>query len=298
MKKAIITGATGYVGSNLAKRLVNDEWSVHVLVRESSDLNQLESVKSQISVHQLDGSTQNLIEIMQGIKPDIVFHLASLFIAEHKSDDVISLIESNIEFGTMLLESMSKSNAEILINTGTTWQHYLDQVYNPVNLYAATKEAFESVTEYYVQAHKFKVITLKLSDTYGPNDPRGKLVNSLFKIAGTQATLNMSPGEQEINLTYIDDVVDAFLRAAVLVKTIDGHKRYSIVASDSIRLRDLVKLIEEITNETILVSWGSRSYRVREVMRTYKKGEILPGWHANYSLRSGLKQLITKIDGR
>lgn len=279
-KKALLTGATGFVGSNLTRRLVKDGWDVHIIVRPGSDLSQVKRILHQITVHEHCGSSDNMLSIMQVASPDIVFHLASLFLSGHQPKDIGPLIGSNILFGTQLVEAMVNSDVYKLVNTGTSWQHFQNENYNPVNLYSATKQAFEDILRYYTEASHLKVITLKLFDTCGPDDPRPKLVNLLKKAAETGETLNMSPGEQLIDLIHINDVVEAFvlsadrLRTEVLVK----QEVYGVGTGEPISLRSLVGIYENSIDAKIKINWGSRPYRDREVMKPWDCFEKVPGW--------------------
>ena len=171
--KILVTGATGFIGSHLVQRLLRDKHQVHVLTRPGTDLDHLGGRQDRIVVHSHLGSTQNMIEIIKDARPDVVVHLASLFVGEHKSTDLEELINSNVLLSTQIVEAMSLNDVRQLINVGTSWQHYEDADYNPVNLYAATKQAFLSVVRFYVETSELKVISLELSDTYGPDDRRG-----------------------------------------------------------------------------------------------------------------------------
>ena len=66
-----------------------------------------------------------------------------------------------------------------MVNTGTSWQHYENSDHRPSNLYAATKQAFEEILNFYATAYPLRVCSLHLSDTYGPNDIRPKLFGFL-----------------------------------------------------------------------------------------------------------------------
>jgi nucleoside-diphosphate-sugar epimerase len=292
MKNVIVTGATGFVGSHLSKKLVELGYNVHIISRPSSSYENLESVKNKINVFEYNQNITELINFFKEVKADVVFHLASLFISEHKSDEIDGLINSNIKFGTHILEAMSKSDAYRLINTSTSWQHYKNDEYNPVNLYAATKQAFEDIIEYYVRTLKFKVITLKLFDTYAEDDNRGKLINLLGKFSKEKKELKMSPGEQKIDLVHVDDVVSAFISAYDLIKEDEiNHNKYAVSSGRQIQLKDLIELYEEVTGNEVLVEWGGRPYRKREVMELWRDFDKLPNWEAEISLEEGLKRL-------
>lgn len=290
---ALITGGTGYVGSCLTKRLVAEHWEVHLIVRAESDLAALASIADQMILHIHDGSTDGMIHILKAAKPNVVFHLASLFLPQHTPKDVIPLIQSNIAFATQLVEAMAQNNVQNLINTGTSWQHYENKNYSPVCLYAATKQAFEAVLQYYVEAQSIKAITLELFDTFGPNDPRPKLLHLLRKILQSGETLAMSPGEQMLDIVYIDDVIDAYLLSAERLINAEGvmHERYAVSSGKPMSLKEVVARFEMATGKKPSIQWGGRPYRDREVMLTWDKGNILPGWSAKTTFEEGLQRI-------
>lgn len=291
--RALVTGATGFVGSHLVRALVHIGWEVHILVRPSSDLSALKAERASVKVHLHDGSMQGLTTILIEAAPDVVFHLASCFISEHKSDDVGTLIAANILFSAQLVESMAVARVRCLVNTGTAWQHFQDAPYSPVCLYAATKQAFEAIMQYYVEAYEFRVITLKLFDTYGPEDHRPKLFSLLMKAARSTEPLAMSAGEQYLDLVYIDDVIEAYMSAAkrLLQASYALHEIYAVSSNAPIPLRDVVELYERVKKTRLNIAWGAKSYRRREPMRPWSGGIALPGWKPRVPLNEGIAQL-------
>jgi nucleoside-diphosphate-sugar epimerase len=292
MKNIIVTGATGFVGSNLVRLLLKKNFKIYVILRTDSDLVNLTDIKEEIEIFRYDNSINNLIDFFNNIKPVTVFHLASNFIAEHEPRQIDSLIQSNITFGLHLLEAMKITGVKNLINTGTSWQHYNNEDYNPVCLYAATKQAFEALIEYYVQAEGFKVITLKLFDTYGETDTRPKLINLLNKFADEAVELKMSPGEQFLNLVHIDDVCEAFYIGSKIINTEDyhGHHSFAVSSDRNYRLKEVIELFEKVSGKKIKVIWSGKSYRKREVMDVWKKGVSLPNWKPIMTLEAGLSK--------
>jgi len=289
---ALVTGATGFVGGHLVRRLLREGWQVHVVSRVGSQLPNTHEL-SQVISHIHDSSTEGMVRCVEQAKPDVVFHLASLFLAQHAAKDVDSLIQSNVQFGNQLLEAMRVNKVCRIINTGTSWQHYNNKDYNPVCLYAATKQAFEAILEYYVQACGFKAITLKLFDTYGPNDARPKLFYLLKKAAESGVPLDMSLGEQLIDLVHIDDVVAAYLLAAdrLQCEKVIHHEQYAVSSGELVSLKELVLLYAQVANQSISVNWGARQYREREVMLPWSAGQLLPGWSIRMRLADGLQTI-------
>lgn len=288
--RALITGATGYVGSSLAARLHREGWEVHVVTRAGSSLDALASLPGLV-VHQHDGTTSGMIELVGKANPGVVFHLASLFLAQHQPQDVDALIRSNVLFSTQLAEAMAANGVRYLVNTGTSWQHFENQAYNPVNLYAATKQAFEDILAYYADAGMLKVTTLALFDTYGPNDPRRKLVALLRDLVRTGQSLAMSPGEQLIDLVHIDDVLDAFMLAAQRLPAQPvAYARYGVSSGTPMTLREFVAVFERATGARLAIEWGGRTYRPREVMTPWQ-APAMEGWQARIRLEDGLRTI-------
>ncbi len=293
MKRVIITGATGYIGSNLAHKLVELNINVNIISRKSSNYNLIEDIKNKINIFEYDMEIDNLIEFFKNSQADIVFHLASLSIGQHTEQQIDDLINSNLLFSTHILEAMLQSNMKKIINTGTYWQNYENDNYNPTCLYAATKEAFEKILEYYVESENFNAITLKLFDTYGPNDPRNKIINLFNKIAKTGETLDMSGGEQYLDLVYIDDVIDGYIYAMNLLNEQKNikHNKYFISSGEYIKLKDLAILYEEVNSIKLNINWGKRPYRNREVMKPIINNKLdLLIQNTKVNLKNGLQK--------
>jgi nucleoside-diphosphate-sugar epimerase len=292
-RSILVTGATGFIGSHFTKHIVSKGWNTHIIIRPNSNTSPLSPMLSKLTIHHYKGTTESLIEIINKAKPDIVIHLASMFLAHHSEHDIDSMIKSNILFGTQLVEAMVKNNIHHLINTGTSWQHFENQPYNPVCLYAATKEAFEAILTYYLEVTPLKVTTLKLFDTYGPHDFRPKLFPLLQKTAKEQKLLPMSNGEQLIDLVFIDDVINAYLIAIERHFNGDCVKKeeFAVTSNNPISLKEIVKIYEEIIGMHVPIEWGKRPYRNREVMIPWDKGTILPNWRPTYDLRAGIKKI-------
>lgn len=290
--RALVTGSTGFVGSHLTKHLRTLGWNVAVLVRPKSDQRLLTDL-DQIQIYEHSGSLNSMLKIVEAAKPDVVFHLASHVISDHTPTALDDLVHSNILFGTQLVEAMTTAGINNLVNTGTGWQHFGGSPYSPVNLYAASKQAFESILQYYLEAEKLKVITLKLNDTYGSNDSRPKVLNQLKQFANSHSQLQMTDGWQELDLVHVLDVVEAYELAGqrLLEPTFLRREEYSVSSGRPIVLRDLVQLCRSAWNAEIRINWGGREYRSREMMKPWL-GTTLPGWVPKISIMAGLRMMI------
>jgi len=289
----LVTGATGFVGGALVRRLAQMRQEVHAVVRPQSNVDSLANLEG-VKIHRHDGTTKDLCGILNAAAPETVLHLASMFRADHEPSDLDPLIRTNVLFSAQVAEAAVRAGVRRLVNAGTAWQHYCDADYDPVCLYAAAKQACESILEYYARACGLYVITLILSDTYGPGDSRPKLFSLLRNAATRGERLSMSPGEQKLDLVYIDDVVEAFLQAAVRLRTerVEVPQRYAVRTGRALSLREIVARYRDAGGATPVIDWGNRPYRSREVMSPWSGGTTLPGWHAAVALEEGLRRMV------
>jgi nucleoside-diphosphate-sugar epimerase len=292
-ERALVTGATGFVGGRLAQRLAAEGWEVHGVVRRPPGDPAVRALAAIGSAHYHDGSVESLARLVSISRPTVVFHLAARFTAEHRPLDVELLIRDNILFGTQLLEAMRAAGATRIVSAGSAWQHFRNHEYSPVSLYAATKKAFSDLLLYFVEAHDMQAITLELSDTYGPGDVRRKLIPLMLEAERGNRELSMVRGELPLNFVYVDDAVSAFIVAAqrLLAGGAHAYETFAVRSAEPIVVKDLFAIWKKARGVHLAARWGERPYRPREVLEHWTQGELLPDWHADVSLEQGLRAL-------
>ena len=281
----LVTGATGFIGTNLTREL-KKQHNLYILGQFEGDPEKLgiPGIIMTDDIHRLaDYLKENEIE---GI-----IHLASLYLTVHTPEQIKELVSSNVYFGTAVLEAASMSGTvKWFLNTGSIWQNYnvKGAEYNPVNLYAATKQAFIDMAKYYSEVFDIKFCTLKLCDTYGPNDTRRKIFKLFKDYSESGEVLKMSPGEQMIDIIYITDVIAGFTHLTELLASDTGlGDEYVLTSGRQIPLKELANLFCEVSGRELNIEWGGRPYRDREVMAPWK-GTPLPGWSAKVDVEKGI----------
>ncbi|WP_306605858.1 NAD(P)-dependent oxidoreductase [Azonexus sp.] len=289
--KVLITGITGFVGSHLAIHLNSLGYEVAGLSRPGSSPPEFLS-KTKLWSASEDG--EGFREALTRFRPDVVVHLAALYIPEHRAEDIAPLMRANIQYGTYLLEAMQEAGCNAMVFAGTSWQHYHDASYCPANLYAATKQAFSCLADYYRDAHGLRLLELHLYDCYGPSDPRKKLIHHLQNSARSGLPLPMSNGEQRIHLLHIDDLTRGLSQACGHVLNFSPAHRalYRLPSPEAISLRELVTQFNEANpGQPAQIVWGKLPYRKREIFSPWEEGEVLPGWAPHITLAKGLRNI-------
>ena len=257
----MLSGGTGFIGSHLIKALRSKGISIGVLKRNISD----EYTDDSTATYYPANSYDEISSAFDSFNPDIVVHLATLYINNHTPAEINDLIDSNVTFGTMLLEAMSQKSVKYFLNIGTRWQHIDNQQYKAANLYAATKEAFLKILQYYASMGNILYSTLELSDTFGPGDRRKKIVSLLIDAAKNRKKIELSPGDQVIDLIPVEYVVLSIIYIIENKEKYFANDTYSL-SGTTIKLKDLGSLIEKSMNSSGYFLWGAKTYRKNEVM--------------------------------
>jgi nucleoside-diphosphate-sugar epimerase len=293
-RRALVTGATGFVGRHLCRRLVDDGWTVTALVRDPSS----PRVPPGVEAVTVPDDHEAFVALVTEADPEVCLHLATHFVAEHRPEDVAPMLEANVGLGTRLAEALVDAGGVPIVNTGTAWQHVGGADYDPVSLYAAMKQALTDILRFHAARRGLPVITLTLADTYGPDDDRAKLVPALLAAARDGRSLDMSDGGQMLDLVHIDDVVAAFLvvidllRADRSIAAADGTTRWAVSSDQPVTLLDLLPRFSAATGLALDARWGVRPRRLIEMREPWPSVAPPPGWAPAVDLDEGLAALV------
>ncbi|RDU61715.1 NAD(P)-dependent oxidoreductase [Helicobacter sp. MIT 14-3879] len=285
----LLTGSSGFIGTNFILKFHNI-YNITAIARAESKV-----IEDKCNVYRYSDFNSFLLFLNKN-NFDGVIHLATLYIKSHKSNDIKNIIDSNITFGTEICEALAISNFKgWFINVGTFWQFYKNISNNPLNLYAASKSAFESIINFYANTTNITFSNIYLNDTYGANDTRNKIFNLWLKAAKSNEILEMSKGEQLIDILYIDDVLYAF---SILIKLLQSknkalarNKVFALHTKHRKTLKELANIFEKVMQVKLNIIWGAKPYMDRENFIPFEGGDELPNWVEKTSFEEGLRLL-------
>ncbi len=232
--RALVTGGAGFIGSTLVDRLLAEGHSVEVIDDLSSgSLANLAEARAvggrQLTVHQMDVRSTEVIELMDRRRPEVIFHLAAqadvrVSVADPVLDADINLI------GTLrVLEGARSCRAlrVVFAASGGTLYGEPDAAelplkeslpHRPLSPYGVSKKAGIDYLVAYRELHAVEFVALALANVYGPRqDPHGEAgVVAIFadRLLHDEPVTIFGDGEQTRDFVYVDDVVDAFVRSA------------------------------------------------------------------------------------
>ncbi|RDU68649.1 NAD(P)-dependent oxidoreductase [Helicobacter cholecystus] len=293
--KILVTGATGFIGKNLIKYL-SSTYQIIALVQDSSDISM---IRQYCTPYRYSKKLEDLIDFIKNERFDGVVHLATYYQPSHSIEDLDKMLHANILFGTYLLEALNHCPPKFFINTMTFSQFANSSSYSPAGLYDATKQAFCDIIRFYSTKLSTIFCNLLLYNTYGSNDTRPKIFNLWSKIAKTQESFEMSLGEQKIDISHIDDVIEGF---STLINLCSQNKINNLstftLENKRYSLRELAEIFAQITKSTLPIIWGAKPYRDNEIMNPISSKnsglQKLPNWKPKVSLHKGIKDVFAK----
>ncbi|WP_370979197.1 NAD-dependent epimerase/dehydratase family protein [Agaribacterium sp. ZY112] len=275
--KILISGASGFLGQRLCRSL--------------SVSNQLAVICHEKTVFNFPCESINLSDDLerdiQKFNPDFSLHLA----ASYSEDDVQETLGCNTVLPARMLKAISKLDTpnRNFICIGSYWQHGCGtSMQGAIDLYSASKLAFSGLLEYYASRYAINSIELVLYGVYSEDDHRGKLINLILESAKSGRLLELSPGEQMLNLVHVKDVISGVELAiqAVLDSESGGVSRYRLSSGNEYSVKDLISLVESCSGLLPNVQLGAKSYRSVEVFEPVYMYPILPGWRPTVNLES------------
>ena len=271
MNTIIITGSNGFIGSNLVNTLSKTHKLI-LLVRVKSKSKKTKYIFNKNISFKFFKNNTELKNLLKKVKGSWLIHCATHYVKKHQSNDIGKIINSNIELGTILLDNLNVMGTKNFINFSTIWENYNGIKNNPHNLYSASKQAFEKIINYYqINNKKINFYSLVISDTYGANDKRQKLISVLKKNIINKKETKIISKNLHINLLNVNDIVSGVF---ILLKSKIKPGKYSMINKIPFKAIDLIQQIQKRIKSQVKIKWLS-SKKIKEKIYNYKS---LPGW--------------------
>ncbi len=299
-QRILVTGAGGFVGANLVRKLIGEQYIVHAFVKQQSNLWRLNDIKKKIIFH--PNALQNkssLSKLVKKISPSVIYHLAT-YGAYPIQQDFNEMVDTNIRGTYNLLESLKDIPYSQLIITGSSSEYGKKEkvlkesdLLEPNNLYAVTKATATHLAQSFAKSTKKPLIIFRLLNVYGPYEEKGRLVRNVIIAALTNSPILLATGKEARDFIYIDDVVDAYLYAKNKTKL--SGEIFNIGTGKQTSIYQLANLVKKITNSSSKIKknyYEGRPWDTFFWKADMHKTHALLGWKAKTTLIEGISQTI------
>lgn len=293
-----VTGVSGFVGSHLARRLVGAGADVTVLVRAGSHRFRIADIAHELHLVEGDCSDVGSVgRMLDAAKPQIVFHAAAAGVAPSTSSE--SVLRTNVFGAFAIANGCANAGVERLICFGSSFEYgegralSEESSLSPTTVYGASKAAGTILAQAIGRSTGLKVVSIRLFTPYGPWERATRLIPSAIVSGLRCRDMNMTGGEQERDLIYIDDAVEGVLLAAgsdTAVGTV-----LNLCSGQGTKMRSAVELIYRLLGQPASIHFGAIPYRTGEMFfqtGTNKLARMHLGWQPTVDLEEGLRRTI------
>ncbi len=281
--KILLTGATGFLGSHLAKAFVNSGYEVHALIRKSSIKKRLNDCNKSLIYHYLEDGLQ--CAFSNGLSYDAVVHTATCYGREGESN--LEIFDTNTRLPLRILELSSLSGTKIFVNSDTVLPE-------SINAYALSKKQLVEWGRRLSKTHDMNFLNIKLEHIYGPGDDKKKFTAYIIRSCMENIpVIKMTAGEQKRDFIYIDDVVKAYTLLLANIHK-QSFNEVHLGTGITISIREFVETVHKITQSKSILDFGAYPYRDNEIMiSTSGKNELEKyGWKPEHDLVQAIKNII------
>ena len=287
----LVTGATGFLGSHIVKRLLAEGQNVVILKRSFSNANRLAAELSKVKSYDIDKMT-DFTRVFSEQHIDVIIHTATCY-GRH-GEAVEQIYNVNLNFPLKLLELALRFNTDIFFNTDTFFN--TDIILSKyLNWYALSKKQFSEIGQQFAGMGKINFIDAKLEHMYGEDDANTKFVTFIIEaLQKNIEELKLTAGEQRRDFIYVEDVVEAYWKILASQNEDKKYQQYEVGTGKTISIKDLVLLAKEITKSRTKLLFGAIPYRENEIMDSKANTDLLEklGWQAKMDIESGIRRIV------
>lgn len=299
-KIVFITGGAGFIGANITKYLLENNYKVVLLIRKKSNTSRLKYLIGKTTVYNGDLSDQlYLKKILKKISPSYILHFAS-YGNYPRQENVKTMIDTNIDGLNNLLSASLSIDYDAFIVAGTSSEYGFknkpmseEDFIKPESFYAVTKASATFLAQFFAKKFNKPIYILRLFSVYGPHEERSRLIPTVINNCLQSKPVHLTSGTVRHDFIYIKDLFFAIEKIFKKNKLNDGEI-FNIGTGKQYSNEDIVKTIEKLLNKKIMIikDFPKRKWDIGYWVANTKKAYKLLHFKAKFSLEQGLKETI------
>lgn len=284
--RVLITGITGFLGSEIARACVAAGLKINAIRRPSSSLARLDGIIEHISFY--DNTKEGIHYALNSADGcEAIIHAATCY--GRQGEEWTTLVETNNLFPLCILEVAEATGVKCFINIDTV----LD---SRINAYALSKRQFSEWGRFLSENGQMRFVNVRLEHLYGPGDHNLRFVTSIIRqCLSNSGPIELTDGRQMQDFIYIDDAVSGIMHLLLSREFIPlGWAEFDLGSGHPVSIRELVEQIHRAINSKAQLNFGklpSRKYERNESKADNSRLKEL-GWRSRTSLADGIKKTI------
>ncbi len=291
MSRILLTGATGFLGSHLARALVRSGHEVVATVRRSSSLAGIEDIRARLALHDLDSVP--LAGLFAGPRYDAIFHVATHY---GRGGEVSAVLEANTLFPLRLLEHAVRATPGLFVAADTCFT----LEYKHLQPYTLSKRQFAEWGRILAGPAGLPFVNLKLQNIYGTADLAGRILTMIVRRCLGDGDIELTAGEQRKDFLHVDDACRAFLTLLEnRGRLAAGVTEFDCGSGRAVSVREIVETVHRLCESRAVLRFGALPYRDGEIMFSQAETAGLAelGWSPRVTLEEGIRELIEEWRG-
>jgi nucleoside-diphosphate-sugar epimerase len=306
-KKILITGATGFVGANLLRQLIDGKNDIHIIIRSTSNLWRINDIINKVNTQIYDLTNRESVEeLVLKIKPQIIFHLA-VYGGYQFQKESLKIINTNLLGTINLLDACCKIGFECFINTGSSSEYGLknkpmseDDLLEPINDYGIAKAAATLYCQAIGRRKNLPIFTLRLFSPYGYYEEPTRLIPYLIISCLKKNDLNLANPYAVRDFNFIEDVIDAYVKTYNNKENIFPGDIFNLGNAEQRSVQEVFELIKKLTGYKKEPHWGKAKLRDSDNAKVWiannNKIKKIIEWKPQHNIENGLKKTIKWIE--
>ena len=288
----LLTGATGFLGSRLLARMLEQGHEVVAVKRSTSSTGKIEAVLGHPALHLFDIDTTDPIRLFERHGVDTIVHAATEY--GRGATPLYSTLEANLQMPLRLAELGINHGVKCFINSDSFFNKANSSYSNLLNYSLSKKSLLIWLDKL---SSRLKIINVVLEHIYGPGDSSSKFVESVVRQVAVDGVsrVALTHGHQRRDFVYLDDVVSAYLALVDYGRQHNfSFKTFGLGTGESTQVRDFVSLIKTLSGSATELGFGDIAYRSDEIMTSAADVSALRelGWTPTVSTEEGVRRIL------
>lgn len=298
-RTVLVTGAAGFIGSNLTRKLLTHGYNVNLILKKSTDTTRIKDLLRRVEVYESDLLNEDKIARVVGqINPTYILHL-STYSEYRERNDWRAMVDNNVVGTLNLLLAAQKVNYKVFVNTGSSSEYGFknkpmreDDLLEPTGPYAVSKASASLLCRAFAAQFNKPILTIRPFSVYGPHEDESRLIPTIVNSVIRGTSIKLTDTLSRRDFIYVEDLIDIYVKSIECSVHFSGEILNAGTGKEYTN-EEVVRALFRVSGKKVKVEKGafsSRAWDAPHWRASTSKIKRYLGWKPKFSLESGLKE--------